>query len=194
MGNQQSLETDQSVRIANLTDIPLVYVISQVGPLCWGVLRPGKRITRCTGGVWFTIDCYAYDGINEPKTQDAVLATLVPTLLALRVVATGGWACFSAAAAAIPAAGTAQAALASLLPLSEAPLVTGVIAGGKAAATASALAVPAHKILVKKEVLESSLKPARKTGHYANGDWIHVHGGPRKGLEPYEWKPLHFLA
>lgn len=49
MGNEQSLARDQSVRIANLTEIPLVHVISQIGPLYWGVLQPGERVTRWTG-------------------------------------------------------------------------------------------------------------------------------------------------
>lgn len=73
-------------------------------------------------------------------------------------------------------------------------MFVGAVAGGKAAVAASAAAATAHNKFVKKDVLESSLKPAHKTGHYANEDWLHVHGGPQKGLEPYEWKPLHFVA
>ncbi|KAG9853808.1 hypothetical protein KCU98_g3019, partial [Aureobasidium melanogenum] len=193
MGNQQSLETGQSVRIANLTEIPLVYVISQVGPLYWGVIQPGERVTRCTGRVWFTVQCYPYNGKNEPQTGDAVVATLFPTLIGLAVVVSGGLAFAGAAAAAAPLAGTAQATLASLLPLSEAPLVVGAMAGGAAASTTYKVGQTVYSI-VKKEELEHSLKPARKTGHYANGDWIHVHGGPKKDVPSYQWEPLHFVA
>jgi hypothetical protein len=194
MGNQQSLESDQSVRIANFTGIPLVYVISQVGPLYWGVIQPGERVTRCTGRVWFTIDCFPYDGDNEPKTEDAVIATLVPTLLGLGVVAVGGWAFMGAAAAATPVAGTAQAALAQLLPLSAAPGVAGTIAGGGAAVNAVGVSAKVYDITVKKKHVEESMRSVRKTGHYANGDWLHVQGGPRKGVNSEDWGRLYFVA
>jgi len=191
MGNEQSLESDQSVRIANFTEFPLVYVISQVGPLYWGVLQPGERVTRCTGRVWFTIDCFAYDGTNEPKTDKAVLQTLIPSLAVLGVFVTGGWA-WAAASAALPAAGTAQAALLPLLPISEAPLAIGAVAGGKAVVTAFGAAKVAQEVLVSKEHLERGLKPAHKTGHYANGDWLHVRGGPKTGVDGSAWGGFRF--
>lgn len=194
MGNEQSLESDQSVRIANLTEVPLVYVISQVGPLYWGVIQPGERVSRHTGRVWFTVDCFPYDGHNEPQTKDAVIATLVPTILGLGVVAVGGWAFMGAAAAATPIAGTAQAILAELLPLSAAPEVAGAIAGGSAAFTAFGASEKIHGWVVTKKQVEDSMTSVRKTGHYANGDWLHVHGGPRKGVNPEEWGRLHFVS
>ena len=64
MGNAQNA----GVRIANLTEVLLVYVIKQVGPLYWGVIKPGKRVSRHTGRVWFTVVTYPYDGTNEPTT------------------------------------------------------------------------------------------------------------------------------
>jgi hypothetical protein len=194
MGNSQSLEDDQSVRIANLTELPLVYVISQIGPLYWGVIQPGQRVTRCTGRVWFTIDCFPYNGENEPQTKDAVIATLVPTLLGLGVVAISGGAFMGAAAAAAPLAGTAQAALAPLLPVTAAPGVVGTVAAGSAGYQAFEWSAKIHGLVVKKEHVEESTKSAKKTGHYANGDWLHVHGGPKKGVNSEEWKRLHFVT
>ena len=194
MGNSQSLEDDQSVRIANLTELPLVYVISQIGPLYWGVIQPGQRVTRCTGRVWFTIDCFPYNGENEPQTKDAVIATLVPTLLGLGVVAISGGAFVGAAAAAEPLAGTAQAALAPLLPVTAAPGVVGAVAAGSAGYQAFEWSTKIHGLVVKKEHVEESTKSATKTGHNANVDWLHVHGGPRKGVDSAEWKRLHFVT
>lgn len=192
MGNEQSLEQNQSVRIANFTEFPLVYVISQLGPLYWGVIQPGERVTRCTGRFWFTIDCFAYDGTNEPETKNAVVQTLVPALGILGVLVSGGWAFMGAAAAAAPTVGTAQAAFVPLLPVCEAPLAVGALAGGKAAASAFAVAETANKLLVSKDCLERGLKAAQKKGHYANGDWLHVRGGPQKGVDPAEWQGLRF--
>ena len=51
MGNSQSREENESVRIANQTEVPLVYVLSMLGPLYWGVIQPGDRVTRQTGRV-----------------------------------------------------------------------------------------------------------------------------------------------
>ena len=57
MGNSQSMEENHSVRIANETEIPLVYVLSMLGPLYWAVVQPGERVTRQTGKFWFTVTC-----------------------------------------------------------------------------------------------------------------------------------------
>lgn len=75
----------QSVRIFNNTELPLVFVVSQIGPLYWGVLQPGERAVRVTGRVWFTITCFPYTGDNEPTVTSAVLSTLIPTIAALGV-------------------------------------------------------------------------------------------------------------
>ena len=122
-----TLERDQSVRIANFTEIPLVYVISQLGPLYWGVVQPNERVTRCTGRVWFTVTCYPWNGSNEPDTGHAVLQTLMPSLAMLGVVVTGG---IAAIGAGVAATGTAAAALAPILPITATPtaaMLTSVI-------------------------------------------------------------------
>jgi hypothetical protein len=84
---------------------------------------------------------------------------LVPTLIGLAVVVTGRYAFASAAAAAAPLAGTAQVTLASLLPLSETPLVAGAMAGFPVAATTYGVGQTVHG-MVKKEALQYSLRPA----------------------------------
>ncbi|CAM6100183.1 unnamed protein product [Calypogeia fissa] len=161
----------QSVRIANQTEIPLVYVISQVGPLYWGVIQPGERVTKITGRVWFTITCYPYDGKNEPTTMEAVLGVLIPTAAALFIAITAG----VAAAGAIPAAGTAAAAL---QPLVAGPAFVGIGAEVGAGGAATTAAITAKNALIKS--IERAYNKVEKTGHYANGDWIHVRGGIKK--------------
>lgn len=53
-------------------------------------------------------------------------------------------------------------------------------------ATAGAAAVAAVP------AAEKAMNTITKKGHYANGDWIHVHGDIKKN-EPYSaWKPMYF--
>ena len=178
MGNAEST---QSVRIANQTEVPLVYVLSMLGPLYWGVIQPGDRVTRQTGRVWFTVTCYPYDGKNEPTNTQAVLGILIPAVTGLIIVATGGL----AAAAATPIAGTAAAALA---PLATSALVTGVEAAAGMAVTAIGPGLTLKKTFV--DAAERALNQVKITGHYANGDWLHVRGGIKKN-EPYSaWQPM----
>ena len=175
------MEENQSVRIANQTEVPLVYVLSMLGPLYWGVIQPGERVTRQTGRVWFTVTCYPYDGNNEPTNTQAVLGVLIPTVASIIVVATGGL----AAAAATPIAGTAAAALA--------PLTTSALVAGGVAAAEMAVTVIGPGLVLKKEFVdaaERALNQVKITGHYANGDWLHVRGGIKKN-EPYSaWQPM----
>lgn len=182
MGNEQSA----SVRIANQTEVPLVYVISQVGPLYWGVIQPGERVTRVTGRVWFTVKCYPYDGQNEPATKDAVLGVLIPTVAAIAVVITAGM----AAATTIPAAGSYAAVLASIARDARATIES----------TAGAAWV-SDKLYgsISKKVREAFTRDASrclncvtKHGHYANGDWIHVRGGIQKKKKHSAWQPMRF--
>ena len=99
------------------------------------------------------------------------------------MVATGGL----AAAAAAPAAGTAAAALA--------PMVTSAFVAGGVAATNAARIVIGPRIALKKEFVDGatrSLNQVEVTGHFANGDWLHVQGGIKKN-EPYSaWQPMRF--
>ena len=177
------MENNASIRIANQTEVPLVYVISMLGPLYWGVIQPGDRVTRQTGRVWFTVTCYPYDGKNEPTNTEAVLGVLIPAAMSIIVVASGGL----AAAAAAPAAGTAAAALG--------PIATSALVAGGAAATSTAVSIVGPGVALKKEFVdaaEKALNSVKVTGHYANGDWLHVRGGIKKN-EPYSaWQPMRF--
>lgn len=183
-----TLERDQSVRIANFTELPLVYVISQIGPLYWGVIQPQERVTRCTGRVWFTVTCFPYNGFNEPAQKDAVLQTLIPSLAMLGVIVTGGTAAIAAGAAVGPAA----VALAPILPITATPTGVMVTAGAGAMANAYAVGEIANKFLVPESVLARCTEKVEKKGHYANGDWLHIKGGPQTAVDPKVWMPLHF--
>ena len=183
MGNSQSMEQNASVRIANQTEIPLVYVLSMLGPLYWGVIQPGDRVTRQTGRVWFTVTCYPYDGKNEPTNTQAVLGVLIPAAIGIITVATGGLAGLAAA----PAAGTAAAALA---PMATSALVTAASAAAGAAVTTIGPGLTLKKEFV--DAAERALNQISVKGHYANGDWLHVRGGIKKN-EPYSaWQPMKF--
>ena len=169
------MEENQSVRIANQTEVPLVYVLSMLGRLYWGVIQPGDRVTRQTGRVWFTVTCYPYDGYNKPTNTQAVLGVLMPAVAGIIVVATGGL----AAAAATPIAGTAAAALA--------PMATSALVAGGAEAASVGVSVIGPELALKKEFVdaaERALNQVKIMGHYANGDWLHVRGGI-KNNEPY---------
>jgi hypothetical protein len=174
---------DESVRISNETEIPLVYVIGMAGPMYWGVLQPEERMTKETGRVWFTVTCYPYDGHNEPTTQQVVLGNLIPAAAAIFVIATGGM----AAAGAIPAAGTAAAALA---PLVEAPALAGLVASIVATPAAWSVATGTQRVFL--DSLERAMNKVEKTGHYANGDWLNVRGGIKKGQDFSAWQPMRF--
>ncbi|KAG7389241.1 hypothetical protein PHYPSEUDO_010799 [Phytophthora pseudosyringae] len=182
MGNEQSA----SVRIANETEIPLVFVISQVGPLYWGVINPGERVTRITGRVWFTVKCYPYDGHNEPTTADAVWGVVIPTAAALAIVVTAG----TAAAATAPVAGSYAAVLAPIAGETLAAAEAGAAAAYAAGKLASTIVPVAHSMLIKDA--SRCLNCVTKHGHYANGDWIHVRGGIKKNVLSSTWQPMRF--
>jgi hypothetical protein len=177
---------DASIRIANQTEIPLVWVVSHVGPLYWGVLQPGQRVTQETGRCWFTVTCYPYDGHNQPTTDDAILGVLIPTAAAIFVVATAG----VAAAGAVPVAGTTAAALQPLVSWQFGPAAVGMAAAIKATGGAYAGATLAQKAFMG--AMGRATNKVEKVGHYANGDWMHVRGGIKKN-EPYSsWQPMRF--
>ena len=148
-----------------------------------------SRVSRHTGRVWFTVETYPYDGTNEPTTWQAVKGPLLVSISALAIVATEG----AAEMDAVPAAGSCAAALA---PIVTSPIVAGLLAGTYSAGSAIAAAETFNEI--SKETLEKQLintcNHVSKAGHYANGDWIHVKGGPKKDVSPMQWKSMRFVA
>eukprot|EP00246_Nothoceros_aenigmaticus_P017771 TRINITY_DN8910_c0_g1_i1.p1 TRINITY_DN8910_c0_g1~~TRINITY_DN8910_c0_g1_i1.p1 ORF type:complete len:236 (+),score=26.27 TRINITY_DN8910_c0_g1_i1:76-783(+) len=163
-----------SISFHNRTEVPLVFVISQVGPLFWGVLQPGESAIRKTGHVWFTIDMYLYDGKNEPTSQDAVLSILIPTATAIAAAVTAGF-------AAVPLAGSAAAALA--------PIVTSTVAvDAICAAGGTALSMGFQA------VLRDTTSPIKIRGFFVGGDeHITVDGGPKSGVRAHQWEPLSYV-
>ena len=183
MGLREYQENSESIRIANQTELPLVYVISQVGVLYRGIIQPGERVIRLTGRVWFTVTCYPYDGTNLPTDKDVILPIFIWIGAAIALAATAG----TAALAAAPAVGTAQVIFAGT--------ATAASVNGAAAAIAAGPAVyggaqAAQSALVGD--LERTLNAVVLKGHYANGDWLHVRGGPREGVVHSAWEPLRF--
>jgi hypothetical protein len=157
-----------------------VYVIEQIGNLSWGVLQPGERKTVVTGRVRFTLVAYPYDGTNEPTTQDAVLSTLIPvaTILdtAMAAIATGD--------AAAPAAGTVAAALGPIA-TSAAVINSAIFDDFDGSPIVGTLT------MAGKAAFEKSLNAASRKGPYANGDWVHIRGGPTAKADFTKWGPIH---
>ena len=64
---------------------------------------------------------------------------------------------------------------------------------GGAAAAGTVVTVIGPGLTLKKafvDAAERALNQAKITGHYANGDWLHVRGGIKKN-EPYSaWQPM----
>lgn len=59
ISNPENFETPNMEKgpgfvIRNETDYPIDFSLEQVGPLYYGIIMPGKTITRHTGAVWFT--------------------------------------------------------------------------------------------------------------------------------------------
>ncbi|KAI5804122.1 hypothetical protein DFH27DRAFT_610154 [Peziza echinospora] len=147
----------QSVCICNETHLTLVYVISNLSPLFWGVLHPGEFVERTTGPFYFQLKTYPYSGANLPRQRAAVIAgldtaaqVLVGTLMLGTVVAAGV----------------------------TTPLGVGVVAVGSGILTRK---VSRRAVWEKKWV-----RANRKRGSFnevkmwvrGNGKWVYVRGGP----------------
>lgn len=146
--------------ITNNTRWPVSVSLAQVSCLYYGTLKPGESFNRHTGAVWFTINArISPDGKELLTDKDCIMPVAEIVGGILLAAATGGAGAF----AALPAAGTAAAALAPLT-MSTVMVVTGgaVLAAGTATATASAVMI--GKALAATG--EGSLK-----GQYAGPDW-----------------------
>ena len=98
------------MRTANQAKMPLVYLLSMLGPLYQGVIQPSDRVTRQTSRFWLANTCHPYDDKDDPTNTCLRPSSAIrfPAAIGIIVaVATGD----VAAAASAPAAGTAAAAL-----------------------------------------------------------------------------------
>lgn len=187
MGGNQSREEDQSVRIANQTEWPLCYIISQANPLYYGVIQPGDRITRQTGRVWFTVSTFPYTGTGEPSYAQVVAAELVPTVLDLLKIGLRKWG---------DDAGKLSAGIIEKFQVIVKPHLDGnMLPASFKEQDAKVVDIGGVKYTVKGEFatkLEGSLNRVSKSGHYANGDWLHVRGGPKAGVDWRSWEAMRF--
>jgi hypothetical protein len=180
MGNSESREQNESVRIANETEIPLVYVISMMNPLYWGVIQPGQSVTRQTGRVWVTVSTFPYTGLNEPDTAEAVLGIVLPTLGGLIGLAAGG-----------PLAAVLGAEIGLTL---DFIILHNNVPDANERETI-AVNVGGTKYKLEKDFVQKCdqcLNEVKKVGHYANGDWLHVRKGIKKGVPYQNWEPMVF--
>lgn len=58
-----------SVQIYNDTRKPIIYVLSQVAPLYWGILQPKERKTIITGRVYWTVEVGYYVSDSQLPTN-----------------------------------------------------------------------------------------------------------------------------
>jgi len=98
--------------IRNETDFDLDISLNQVGPLYYGVVKPGETFIRDTGAVWFTIEASVnIDGVPKYDDWDCVAPAVKFTADVLSAVFAGG--------AALAARGGVAAAYASASRLSQ---------------------------------------------------------------------------
>jgi len=150
--------------ITNQTIWPVAIALEQAGCLYYGTIKPGQVFDRDTGGVWFTIKANIQADGKEPRTDwDCVKPVAIIVGGVLLAAATAGAASFVA----LPAAGTAAAALAPLT-MSATMTVTGATLGG---AVSGAVGGGALRKITAKEIGDA----LRPTG---SGDWAGQYAGP----------------
>lgn len=155
--------------IVNQTIWPVSVALSQVGCLYYGTIKPGEAFSRSTGAVWFTIKANIQaDGKEPRKDWDCIAPVAIIVGAAVLTAATAGAASFVA----LPAAGTAAAALAPLT-MSATMTVTGAALGGGITGALSGAAGTSLKKITAKEIGDA-LKPngdASWAGQYAGPEW-----------------------
>lgn len=148
--------------ITNKTIRPVSVALEQVGCLYYGTLKPGESFDRNTGAVWFTIKAHIQPDGQEPrKDWDCAkpVAAIVGAVLVGAVTAGYG---------AVPAAGTAAAALAPIAAGGTASVVAGAAIGGGLSSAA------VHLSKATAEAAGTKLTPngsAQLMGQYAGYEW-----------------------
>lgn len=123
-------QTSPGFLVRNETNLTLDVSLEQVGPLYWGMVKPGAVWYKKTGAVWFTLVAqYNIDGKERYDTWDAIWPIAAVTGTAIASVLSGG-----AASAAIGAWGAGAGAAAALS--AGASAVTATTVGTAAATTA----------------------------------------------------------
>ncbi|MCF8179429.1 MAG: hypothetical protein K9J74_13040 [Sulfuritalea sp.] len=85
--------------IRNETNLIVDVSLEQVGPLYWGMVKPGQTWHKPTGAVWFSIKAsYNIDGKEKYDTWDAVWPVVDVTASVIAGVMTGGGATAAAQA------------------------------------------------------------------------------------------------
>lgn len=144
--------------ITNKTNYPVSVALEQVGCLYYGTIKPGESFDRNTGAVWFTIKAHIQPDGQEPRTDwDCVkpVAAIVGAVLLSAVTAGYG---------AVPAAGTAAAALA--------PIATSAVTSAAVGAGLSTSAVVLSKAtFAQAGTLLGPNGSAELKGQYAGYEW-----------------------
>lgn len=184
MGGNQSREENESVRIANETELPVCYVISEGAPLYYGVIQPGDRITRQTGRVWFSVSTFPYTGAGEPTYDKIVANEIFSTLFdVLRAVTKGR-----------DKDGNINSMM-NLFQKAIKPQLDGNFLSLDKEPYGKVFTIDGQKYVVNKEFadkLDQTLNRVSKHGHYANGDWLHVRGGPKADQDWHNWESMRF--
>jgi hypothetical protein len=75
------------IHVRNETDVPLLFVLSQLSPLHWCRVEPGETQHVKCGRVWFTVSTEVYDESTEPTAAGVALRI---TAITAATVLTGG--------------------------------------------------------------------------------------------------------
>ena len=162
--------------MANQTNIPLHYSIEQVSPLYWGTIQPGERITKQTGRVWFTVRfCAAatnYDKVDPPSTDSICAAAAYPY--------------------------SQSEKLAEVIDVGDLKDWVKVEARDRARLErwedgARSVRHAGADTIVKGDFYDACARAfgeVKRTGHYANGDWLHVRGGIENNQPYAQWSSM----
>jgi hypothetical protein len=158
--------------IKNETQWPLTISLDQVGPLYYGLTKPGEEFVRSTGAVWFTISArVSLDEKCSIGPWDVAIPIVATTGGILLAAVTGGASAFLSVTSSIGASALVSGGLISMSSI----VVQGAVVGAAGATPAAAAAILG-------KVFSEENATAKKRGCYAG--WrgkrrYKVVGGPK---------------
>lgn len=94
------------INVRNESDVPVLFVLSQLSPLHWVKVNPGESVNVSCGRVWFTISTDEYEEDDEPSK--AGVAARIAAITTVTILTGGllGIACVGTVSALTSSRGT----------------------------------------------------------------------------------------
>ena len=168
--------SEKGVSIRNNSEIDLLVILSQVGPLYWNTepLKPGETWHRDTGKVWFTVAVLPFEETLVPTTGGTVAKAAVKTVAGAALVPASAWAAVGAANMGIGAAACEIGAVSAEAGGLYMVMGSVMIAQGAAAAGAGGLATYGLLKITKDQTLH--IQQFKEKGVYADGKTVIIRG------------------